>query len=88
MRRKNILALLCILLAGVCVMGIVKTQAPVYGQGVKDSFDTTDSMEEETITDSLGEQKLKYESATVYYPSEEADAEQSCKVSHTYIPNP
>ena len=34
MKRKKILAVLCVLLAGVCIMGIAKAQTRVHGQDI------------------------------------------------------
>ncbi len=87
MKRKKVLALLCFLLAGVCVMGIIESQIQAHGQSTTSESASTYSVEETMPADGIGEQKINYESATVYYPDETADAVQSKTVSHTYIPN-
>lgn len=85
MNRKTILAVLCILLAGVCVTGIAQAQTRVHGQDSVCESGTVDSVEEIQTVNTLGGQEITYESATAYTPKEVGNVGQS---SHAYIPNP
>ena len=85
MKRKKILAVLCVLLAGVCIMGIAKAQTRVHGQDIVQESGTANSAEAIQTVDIPDGQEIKYESATVYNPNEVGTVSQS---SHMYIPNP
>lgn len=85
MKRKKILGLLCLLLAGVCAIGIVETQIQVHGQRANEESAAAYSIEEVPMTDELKEQEINYESAIVYYPNETKITDTPM---HTYTPSP
>ncbi len=85
MKRKKILAVLCVLLAGVCIMEIAKAQTRVHGQDIVQESGTANSAEAIQNVAIPDGQEIRYESATTYDPNEVGTVSQS---SHMYIPNP
>lgn len=85
MKRKKILAVLCFLLAGVCVMGIVEAQTREHEHGSVWKAGAVNFMEEIQTADTMDGQKIDYESAMSYEPNEVEITDQSKMISHTYI---